>query len=183
MDNKKSLTALVALTIAFNAAGCATVQKKFTRKKKEPAHRPTAIFLQEGPYQKKYSNDYYYKTHYTFWKSWHDELLDQMDGNRKKMTRCAQESVNHLEEMTKYLQPAKREELEVQLKELRRISDRIQSGNVSSSELPTMRSDLEKVQRAVNNDFYYNKVKDQLLPDTVDLDGDASPAAPASPAP
>ena len=86
---RKSFLRLAALlTLAAAFAGCATMQKKFTPKKKVQAQH-SVVYLEEGPYQKKYSNEYYYKTHYTLWKSWHSELLDNLGGNHKKVERDA----------------------------------------------------------------------------------------------
>ena len=60
---KKTILFLLLMALMINLAGCASVQKKFTRKKKEPKHVPAAVYFEEGPYQKKYSSSYYYKTH------------------------------------------------------------------------------------------------------------------------
>jgi hypothetical protein len=156
-------------------SGCASVQKKFTRKKKEK-RTPNAIFIDEGPYQKQFSNEYYYKNHYTMWKSWHDELLGQLGGNRKKVERCAQEAYNHLSDMANYLQPEKRAELKPLVEDLSRLVTKIESGSYSDSDEGGMRSELEKIKRLVANDFYYNKVKDSLLADEIDLGGGSSVA-------
>ena len=155
--------------LMMNAAGCASVQKKFTRKKKEPGHIPAVVYLQEGPYQKKYSNVYYYKTHFTFWKSWQDELINQLGGNSKKVSRAAEEALGHLQEMNQYLSAAKQEELKSQMDALAKIAQRIGSGGYPDSELGGIRVELEKIRRIVSNNFYYDKVKNDLLSDSVDL--------------
>ena len=183
---KKYFPLVVAGVLLLELAGCASVQKKFTRKPKTPSHIPAAIYLQEGPYQKKFSNEYYYKTHFTMWKSWHGELINELGDNQKKVSRCAQEARGHLAEMHRYLVPAKQAELEPQLDELNRIAASIESGRYSDSQYGQTRTDLERIQRLVANNFYYDKVKANLLPDTVDL-GAPAPAEdqeePASPGP
>ena len=166
---RKWVGVFLAFILMMNAAGCASVQKKFTRKKKVPSHTPAVVYLQEGPYQKKYSNDYYYKTHFTFWKSWQDELINQLGGNNKKVSRAAQEALSNLQEMNQYLNPAKQEELKPQLDALAKITQRIESGGYSDSELGGIRVELEKIRRIVSNNFYYDKIKDDLLSDTIDL--------------
>lgn len=164
---------LIALMV-FDAAGCATVQKKFTRKKKEPKHVPTAIYLQEGPYQKKYSNAYYYKSHYTFWKSWHEDLLKQLGGNHKKVARCAQEASGHLNEMYQYLVPEKQSSLKPQVDALNKIAKQIESRQFTQSEEGPMLVELQKIKRIVSNDYYFNKVQNDLLPDKIDLGDEAA---------
>src|SRR3989338_1464137 len=159
----------LVLVMAINVAGCASVQKKFTRKKKEPRHIPAVVYLEEGPYQKKYSNVYYYKTHFTFWKSCQDELINQLGGNGKKVSRAAQEALSNLQEMNQYLTPAKQEELRPQMDALAKIAQRIESGGYPDSEVGGVRVELEKIRRIVSNNFYYDKIKNDLLPESVDF--------------
>ena len=166
---KRFLSLLLLIVWVAGLAGCATVQKKFTRKKKTPKHTAATIYFQEGAYQKKFSNDYYYKTHYTFWKTWQDELITQLGGNQKKVARSAQEALGHLTEMNRYLVPEKQAELKPLLDDLARITRNIEGRGLSDSEIGSVRVELEKIKRLVANDFYYEKVKDQLLPDTIDL--------------
>ncbi len=182
MTKHRWIAFVLALAL-LNAAGCANVQKKFTRKKKEPARIPAVMYVEQGPYQKPYSNDYYYRTHYTMWRTWHDELIDQLGGNNKKVSRCAEESYNHLSQLAEYLLPEKKAALEPILKDLERVTRRIRSGGYAASEEPSMRSDLERIGRLVANDFYYNKVKDQVLPDQVALNDDPGDPAPEDAAP
>jgi uncharacterized protein YceK len=175
---KKSVWAVLFVFLILNLAGCATVQKKFTRKKKEK-YQPAVIYLEETTYQKKFSNDYYYKTHYTMWRTWHDELIKQLGGNSKKLSRCAQETYNHLVEMNRYLNPDKQAQLKPILDSVSQITRKIDAGNVSSAEIGTVRAELEKERRLIANDFYYDKVKDALVPDVVDLGASPSPVTPA----
>ena len=158
--------------MALGMAGCASsesIAKKFIRKKKEPEHTPSTVFLEEGPYQKKFSNDYYYKTHYTLWKSWQGEIVDNLNGNAKRLERSAEEAYSHLEQMSRYLKPEKKAELMPLVEELDKYRTKIGSGSLSRSEAMGLRSDLERLERLVANDFYYDKVKDQLVADQVDL--------------
>lgn len=159
---------LIAVLLA-GTAGCASFQKKFTRKRKEPKHTATAIYLQAGDTQKKYSNEYYYKTHFTFWQTWHGDLLNQLGGNSKKVSRCAQEALSNLVEMKRYLNPEKQPALEEQIRALSAITKNLESGYYSKSSEGSVRSELEKIQRILNNNFYFNKVKEDLIPDTVTL--------------
>ena len=178
---KKTITFLLFLILVINLTGCASVQKKFTRKKKEPSHIPAAVYFEEGAYQKKYSNAYYYKMHYTLWKTWQSDLINGIGGNRKKTQRNAEESLNQLTEMSHYLAPEKEKDLEPLLEDLTRLVKKIDSGAYSSTENADLRVELQKIKRLVDNDFYYDKVTSQILPDTVNVGGSASPASPPSP--
>ncbi|MBI4432962.1 MAG: hypothetical protein HY592_05750 [Candidatus Omnitrophica bacterium] len=150
-------------------AGCASVQKKFTRKKKEPARTASVLYFEKGPYQKKYSNAHYYKTHYTLWKSWQDDSVSELNGNQKRLTRNIQEAYSHLSQMANYLVPEKRRELQPWIDSLGKIMRDFERGAVSESQKSMVRSDLERMQRVVAREFYYHKVKEQVLPEAVDL--------------
>lgn len=165
---KTSFKIAALLLVALQLTACATVQKKFTRKPKEQAYTPKSLYFEEGPYQKKFSNDYYYKTHFTMWRSWHSELLDQLGGNSKKVTRCAQEAVSHLHEMRRYLQPDLQAQLDPVIADLAKVQAKLERG-VADSEIGPVRVELERLQRAVNSGFYFDKIKPGLLPDNVDL--------------
>ena len=166
---KRYLCLGLLLVMAVCGAGCSTIQKKFTRKPKEGYKASTVYIEEKGPYQKQFSNEYYYKTHYTFWTSWHGELLDNLDGNQKKMLRAAQEAWNHLTEINRYLKPEKQAQLEPIKNDFEKIYRKIEKGSFRPSDKPMFRSDLEKIGRQIANDFYFDKVKDSLVTDTVDL--------------
>ncbi len=169
MKINKLFCIAIALAVLM-ISGCETIPKKFIRKKKELSHVPSAVYLQnEGEYQKQFSNEYYYKNHYTLWKSWHDDLMDNVSGNSKKARRCADEAYSHLDQMIKYLKPEKQPELKSLVDDLGRYRDKINKGSYSRAEGGAIKAELEKLRRMVANDFYYNKVKEDILPDTVDL--------------
>lgn len=168
MIKRKSAAALLLLSL-FLGSGCATVQKKFTRKKKEPAHIPSVVYIEQGAYQKKYSNDYYYRTHFTLWKSWHSELVDNIGGNHKKVLRAAEESLSHLTELNQYLVPAKQAELKPLIDSLSAVENKIEDNRYSKSDESGFRAELEKIQRIVSNNFYYDKVKEQVISEAVEL--------------
>lgn len=151
--------------------GCASVQKKFTRKKAQPKYVAQSLAIDQGPHEKKFSNEYYYKTHYTYWKAWHGEWIDGLTGNRKRTSRNAEETVSHLEEMARYLTPEKTAGLKEAIEEIRKIQSRMQSGQYSS--WGSIKVDLEKWRRIIASDYSFESAKEGLIPDTVDL-GDSS---------
>ena len=165
---KKFFYGMLVLCV-LAVSGCASLPKKFIRKKPKPEHTPSVVYVEQGPYQKKYSNEYYYKTHYTLWKTWQDEILSNLGGNAKKVSRSSEEAYSHLEQMGRYLKPEKQAELKPLIDELGRYMHRFQEGRDSRPALMALKSDLDTLRRRVNNDFYYDKVKADLLPDTVDL--------------
>ena len=166
---KRKMAMVLTIFLLLGLVGCETLPKKFIRKKKEPAHKPAVVFLDDAASQKQFSNEYYYKTHYTLWKTWHDDMLDNLAGNSKKLQRSAEEAYSNLEQMSRYLAPEKQAELNVFVAELDGYRKKFDRESLSKSSANALRSDIEKVKRLVANDFYYDKVKDQILPDVVDL--------------
>ncbi len=165
----KKLTYLLLICLLVTSAGCETLPRKFIRKKKEPAHTSAIMFTDEGGSQKSFSNEYYYKMHYTLWKTWHDDMILNLTGNAKKLTRCTDEAYSHLEQMQSYLKPEKGVELKASLDELNKYRTRIKSQSLSRSEAATFKSDLDRIRRQVVNNYYYDKVKEDVLADVVQL--------------
>lgn len=160
------------LLITMVLAGCETLPKKFIRKKPKPAHTAAVVYLEEGNFQKKYSNEYYYKSHYTLWKTFHGDILNNLNGNSKKLSRSAQEAYSHLEQMSRYLKPEKQSELMPLVNELHGFMEKFDNGSYSKSDVGSMTTDLSRIKRLVANDYYYDKIKEDLLPDSVDLGED-----------
>jgi hypothetical protein len=165
----KKIAYLVLICLTVTAVGCETLPRKFIRKKKEPKHVSAVMFTDEGGSQKSFSNEYYYKMHYTLWKTWHDDMILNLTGNAKKLTRCTDEAYSHLEQMQAYLKPEKGAELKTSLDELSKYRARIKSQSLSRSEAATFKSDLDRIRRQVVNNYYYDKVKEDVLADVVEL--------------
>ena len=71
--------------------------------------------------------------------------------------------------MNRYLVPEKQAELKPLIDSLTTLVRKLDNGVYSDSELGTFRVELEKIQRLVGNNYYYDKVKSSLIADTVDL--------------
>ncbi len=166
---KRKMAMGLAVLLTLGLVGCETLPKKFIRKKKEPLHKASVIFTDDGPSQKQFSNEYYYKTHYTLWKTWHDDMLDNLTGNSKKLQRAADEAYSNLEQMSRYLKPEKQAQLMPYVKELDAYRMKFKQSSLTQSSANAMRSDIERTKRYVANDFYFDKVKEDVLADTVDL--------------
>ena len=166
---KKKLYLFAAFFLILSLSGCETLPRKFIRKKPKPEHTPSVVYIEKGAYQKKFSNEYYYKTHFTLWKTWEDEILSNLGGNSKKVSRAMEEGYSHLDQMSRYLKPEKQAALKPFLEETKRMLDRYRNGNDSRSAILSMKNDFERLKRLISNDFYYDKVKADILPESVDL--------------
>ena len=135
---------------------------------------PLPFILKRVLTRKIFSNDYYYTTHYTLWRTWHDELLENLGGNDKKTGRAGDESIGNLKQMQQYLKPDKSAELQIIINDLESVIGRMDRTS-RSSQVGPFRTELARIRRVVGNDFYYNKIKDSLLADKVDLGNQEAP--------
>ena len=103
--------------IAVTLAGCDSLQRKFTRKKKET--KPVPRLYQLKKYDVKPSTELYSK-HYAYWQSWMSELIQDLGGNHKKDVRCIDEALSQLSDMRNILVQEKADAL---TKHMRRIEE------------------------------------------------------------
>lgn len=158
MDRRYRLIIVVILCIAI--AGCAGLQRKFTRKKQKE-EKPMAI-VTTYDYAKEQRIDELYKKRFLFWKSWHGELIDRMDGGYKKRTECYDQLIQNLLEMQKYLNDEKSKELDSFITEIKSIDPAVKKVSLTNSESYRIRQILEKTKRLIDKRFSYSHVKDSL---------------------
>ena len=101
MHKTKILRYIVILFLCLSFAGCATLQKKFVRKKKEEEKPAPVITMYD--YSKDLRTDELYKKHFLFWKTWQLELIGRMDATYKKRNDCYDHIIANLMEMQRYL--------------------------------------------------------------------------------
>jgi len=155
---------MLIIVMVISLGGCATAKKKFVRKKKSgPAQR--AMYT-EKEFVKTYSNEYYYSSHFSMWKVWHDDLIGLLEGNKKSRQRAADETLNHLYEMKKYLNEEKALELQIEIDRVQIAVGRLVGGkpNISS-----IRFTLEKSLRLIRSRFFTGDVKEYIKPDEIRL--------------
>jgi GH15 family glucan-1,4-alpha-glucosidase len=156
----------MAVIFTLNLAGCAQVQRKFTRKKKLtkiPHYHPVR------PYEKSPVPELYQK-HYVYWQSWHSELLQVIGDNYKKDRRCISEAISNLRDMQTMLVPEKSAELGKIIAKLETVRAEIEKGGPSGYNTVYLRDILESQGCKVTTKFRYVKVKDCLV--VGDAEGD-----------
>ncbi len=158
MRNKKFILFII-LVLTFSLAGCAQLQRKFTRKKKETTRLPS--YKAVKPYEKKPTPELYEK-HFAYWQNWQKEFLQVMGKNSRKDALCINEIISNLRDMQNILISEKAEELEPHIARIERLKDTIISGGVTTYNSAYVRSVLETEQVKIYNNFRYKKVKDCL---------------------
>lgn len=153
---KKIITLLIVVFVALNIAGCEPLKKKFTRKKKNVVKMPRIYQVQK--YIKKPTPELYQK-HYAYWRSFQAEMLSTLGQSHKRDMMCIEQIITNLQDMQNMLVPEKGDELKKHIDRLVRIKDIVTREELSQFNSSYVRSTLEREERFVKREFYYDKVK------------------------
>jgi len=151
---------IVVVMLCLSVAGCASMQRKFTRKKQKEEKMMPIVTTYEYPIEERV--DELYKKRFLFWKSWHGELIDRMEDSYKKRAECYNELMQNLMEMQKYLNDEKCKELEGFVEEIRLLDTDVKKIDLTKSERYRIAQVLEKTRRLIDKRFSYSHVKDFL---------------------
>jgi len=158
--------AVCALLLAAGSAGCESLQRKFVRKKKKPAERPTPI-IAFVDYSQAMTPLERYRKHYLMFDYWNAELLDALKRtpiNPKKIQRTSQESLNELEVMRELLQDHVGQGLDALIDERTRFNAQVQSSPRAPGLPQIVLHELERQTRDVHRGFTWRDVEDDLKP-------------------
>ncbi len=156
---KKTVTWFLLLIMLVNLTGCEAVAKKFRRKKKEPVKAPRIYQVKE--YIKEPTPELY-KKHFTYWASWHSELIQELGGNHKKDLLCIEQIVSNLKDMQNILVLEKGKDLTPHIERLIRVRDIIVKEDLSTANQTYVLHTLEREERFIKKEFVYKKVRDCL---------------------
>lgn len=155
----RTLSTAVALFLIFNIAGCANIQKKFTRKKKETVKMPRIYKVKE--YETKPTPELYRK-HYVYWESFQSEMIRTLGQNHKKDKMCIEHILSNLNDMQNMLLPEKAGELRKHIDRLAKVKDIIEKEDLTKFNRTYVTMTLEREQRYIKRDFVYSKIKDKM---------------------
>lgn len=158
MKNLKKILAI--FIIASLLTGCAQLKEKFTKKKKPEKVTPV---IEVKDYSKELKVDKLYDKHFTFWKYWHDELINNLGGNIKKQKRCYNESLVELKAMASYLQQQKQKKLRSYIDKFKKLESKIKDPVLTQNEEHNLKRHLKKYKRVVDRKFSLSKVESWLV--------------------
>jgi len=156
---KKAVAFTLIAVMILNIAGCAGVQRKFTRKKKETVKMPRIYQVKE--YDTKPTPELY-KKHYVYWESFHSEMIMTLGQNKKKDKMCIEHILSNLMDMRKMLMPEKAAELDIHIVRLEKIKDILHKEDLTRFNRTYITMTLERESRYIKRGFVYSKVKDSL---------------------
>ncbi len=160
---KKSGLLLILTVLILNLSGCETLKKKFTRKPK--AGKKVSPVLVPQDYKGIYPNFVLYDNHFTYWRTWTEDLMDCLQNklSNKRQVLAASRAVEDLERMQDLLNSPKKEALEPHIKVYERILDKVRLGQPNEALSDSMWHDLESQRRIIIRGFEPKEVKAFIL--------------------
>ena len=148
----------------FVITGCAEFKEKFMRKSKEEKVK-TQKYYAVKKYDIHPSLELYTKR-YTFWKSWHREILDVLAGDSNKKKNVAMEqATSNLFDMQRMLVDEKAEKMQPYLDKMVKLSKRIRIETLTQGNEVRIRHQLETMETEIKRNFSYNKMKNFIRED------------------
>jgi len=167
---KKWIYVILIVVFAASVSGCGSTdwRKKFIRKQQQKTALPKYYEVKEFIPQ---PNLIIYKKHYVFWRSWHEELMKNIDstGSRKRNIRCVVDAISNLKDMQARVIPEKAQKLDECMKELEDIKQKLVDETLTSSQTSGTRSRLNKMYRFIKREFSPRAITPFLLADSPEV--------------
>ncbi|MEW6009231.1 MAG: hypothetical protein AB1629_06330 [Candidatus Omnitrophota bacterium] len=157
---KKLCSILILAALISSSIGCDAFIRKFTRKKQhqeevEPVLNPE---LKSGLF---FDNDTKYKNYFTYWRGWHDELIESITSFSKKRKKyCLEQAIMNLERMGSLLKEEKQTELRTYIEKMEKIGSDINNEGVLDERIIVQQ--LSNIRLALNKKFHFSKVENWI---------------------
>ncbi len=173
---------MVLLALSLALVGCESLHRKFTRKPKHPAARPSPIvtFLD---YTRAMTPMDRYRKHYLIFEYWNSELLTALQDrpmNSKRFKHASQESLAELQVLQGLVTDEAAARMAPIIQGRVKVHQRLQRGTVQTVHATMVMRDVDAQTRQLHREFYWRRVEDQLKPDERFVPPDPVPAAPES---
>ncbi len=163
-DNfKRSALAFLVIILALNLSGCETLKKKFIRKSKTTKKTTPVLMTQD--YKGMYSNEVLYNNHFTYWRTWSEELVNCLTNklSNKREVLAATRAIEDLQRMQDLLNSPKKEELDPYIKFYKGVQKKVELGQPNEADAARMTSELESRRRIILRKFETKEVKAFIL--------------------
>ncbi|MFH1791670.1 MAG: hypothetical protein ABH885_06800 [Candidatus Omnitrophota bacterium] len=147
---------LAAVFCAGAMTGCASLRKKFIRKKKEKEETPQYLGIKE---YKVTPSIELYKKHYIYWRSWNTEINENLGDNPKNDLVCIRQMIGNLEDMRGMLVDEKGNELDRHIDTLKGIEKDMSAGRITPGQKTRVQRVLKKEFMMVKINFTYTKME------------------------
>ena len=167
MKRSEQFFAVSLCGLLFLSGGCESLQRKFTRKPKNPPPKQSPI-IRFQDYSHSLTPLDRYQKHYLMFDYWNNELVDSLQTSRfsiKRVRRASNGAVSELRTLRELLQEEDAKKFQPLLKE-RESLDRDLNRAVSPAQVDTFRRRIENQTRAIHRDYSWSKVQDRLRSET-----------------
>jgi hypothetical protein len=166
MKNKNVLVVIAYVLVCILClAGCESLQKKFTRKKKMTGPKEEMVIVPRDYEANPLPSDVRYKQYFVYWKSWNQELVTAINDQApfKKIVSCVEQAKTNLTKMVTLLKEEKAKELEVYLNQTEVLRLQIENAKtLPSSYMGNLRYTAERILSNVNRLFDMSKMREYL---------------------
>ena len=161
------VSVLVGGVIAATAAGCESLERKFTRKPKTPTERPNPVIVFQD-YSQAMTPLERYRKHYLMFGYWNGELLEALQVpalNPKRITRASTESLSELTALRNLLESDLAGRLDPVIEARTAIDRQVQGASFGAAQAIRIVQVVEAQTRQINREFFWRDVQDHLKTD------------------
>jgi len=155
------LLMLIIASFLVNLAGCASLKRKFTRKKKK-VKKP--VYYKVREYDIRPSLELYEK-HYIYWVHWQRKFISELGRNFKNDIRSIQEICGELESMAALLTDEEAEKLRPHIERIKKAENIIKKRNMTKANDTRIRKIAEQEYRIIRGQFSSKKMADFIRKD------------------
>lgn len=163
---KNCLKIALVFVLITNICGCAELRRKFIRKRKPK--KEEFSFYRPEEYKPKPPHERYQDC-YILWRNWQLDLERTEGTSHLRDITALNESLRHLTAMRDLLVDEKAEELDVQIKHLESLLEKLKKTKRDIVKDPHSRKLAERTGRVIVNNFSYNRMKDYIKSDNAEL--------------
>lgn len=156
--------ALWVLLLAMSVSGCESLQRKLTRRSKQPKPAPTPI-INFQDYSKAFTPLDRYRKHYLIFDYWQEDLLEALGRqplNPKRVRIASTESLAELGALQQLLVEDAAAPLAALLEERAGFDRQLQAGLLNETQASSLRRRLEQQGRRIHREFFWRDIEDQL---------------------
>jgi hypothetical protein len=160
---QRILSVIFCGLLMLDLMGCESFTRKFTRKSKKSDLPIEMVLVPEEYKGPNMSKEEIYRQYYTYWSSWHDELLNALaqSASLKKRTDCVQQALKNLAYMKNMLMPDAQKNFDLPINRLNDLLADIKSDPYGANNSRSFR-EAEKIKSIIHKGFIYPKVKNYL---------------------
>ncbi len=156
---------IVLVVFMFNSFGCESFRRKFIRKPKDKPKTEDMVIVPKDYSKLQIPVDEAYVQYYTYWKSWHNELITYLiEGtSKKKIISCFEQTILNLDRMRDLLESEEKISLlDSYIIEISSLAEEIEVKTIAMITTGRIKNHSMQLLRNIQRDFFLSKVKDDL---------------------